>query len=99
MVSDPEPEVVSEPDLEVVSEPVPEVVPEPVEEDITEPESEVLPEPEKKQRSGKAHKAVLITLASLVALLVIYVVVMRLFPDLFNGLLYTPEELEIINFR
>ena len=99
VVSEPEPEVVSEPDLEVVSEPVPEVVPEPVEEDITEPESEVLPEPEKKQRSGKAHKAVLITLASLVALLVIYVVVMRLFPDLFNGLLYTPEELEIINFR
>ena len=51
------------------------------------------------QKSNKVLKAVLITLASLVALLVVYVVVMRLFPELFNGLLYTPEELEIINFR
>ena len=74
---------------------------EPVAEAIPEPESdsEILPDPVKKQKSGKALKAVLIALASLVALLVIYVVVMRLFPDLFNSLLYTPEELEIINFK
>ena len=74
---------------------------EPVAEAIPEPESdsEILPDPVKKQKSGKALKAVLIALASLVALLVIYVVVMRLFPDLFNSLLYTPEELEVINFK
>lgn len=51
------------------------------------------------KKSNNALKVILVVLASLVALLVVYVVVMRLFPDLFNGLLYTPEELEIINFR
>mgnify|MGYP003292913798 CR=1 FL=1 len=66
---------------------------------LPEPEPEIAPEPGKVSKSGKILKAVLITLASLVALLAIYVVVMRLFPDLFNSLLYTPEELEIINFK
>ena len=51
------------------------------------------------KKSNNALKVILVVLASLVALLVVYVVVMRLFPELFNGLLYTPEELEIINFR
>ncbi len=82
-------------ELEVEStlEPVPEA------EVVPEPEPEIAPEPGKVSKSGKILKAVLIILASLVALLVIYVVVMRLFPDLFNSLLYTPEELEIINFK
>lgn len=78
-----------------------EIAPEPTPEPdvLPEPEPEIAPEPGKVSKSGKILKAVLITLASIVALLVIYVVVMRLFPDLFNSLLYTPEELEIINFR
>ena len=82
-------------ELEVEStlEPVPEA------EVVPEPEPEIAPKPGKVSKSGKILKAVLITLASLVALLAIYVVVMRLFPDLFNSLLYTPEELEIINFK
>ena len=40
-----------------------------------------------------------IALASLVVLVMIYIVVMRVFPDFLNGLLYSPEELEIINFK
>lgn len=48
---------------------------------------------------NKVLKAILIVLICVVALLVIYVVVMRLFPDFLNGFLYTPEELEIINFK
>ena len=93
----PEAEVVPEPEPEIALEPTPEPTPEP--DVLPEPEPEIAPEPGKVSKSGKILKAVLITLASLVALLVIYVVVMRLFPDLFNSLLYTPEELEIINFK
>ena len=89
----PEPEVVPEPEPGIAPEPTPEP------DVLPEPEPEIAPEPGKVSKSGKILKAVLITLASLVALLVIYVVVMRLFPDLFNSLLYTPEELEIINFK
>lgn len=48
---------------------------------------------------NKVLKAILIVLICVVVLLVIYVVVMRLFPDFLNGFLYTPEELEIINFK
>ena len=84
-------------EVEITLEPTPEPAPEA--EVVPEPETEIAPEPGKVSKSGKILKSVLITLASLVALLVIYVVVMRLFPDLFNSLLYTPEELEIINFR
>lgn len=40
-----------------------------------------------------------IVIACLVALLLIYMLVMRIFPDFLNGVLYTPEELEIINFK
>ena len=86
-----------EPETEIAPEPTPEPTPEP--EVLPEPEPGIAPEPGKVSKSGKILKAVLITLASIVALLVIYVVVMRLFPDLFNSLLYTPEELEIINFK
>lgn len=94
-----------EPGAKIAPEPTPEPTPEatleptPEPDVLPEPEPEIAPEPGKVSKSGKILKAVLITLASLVALLVIYVVVMRLFPDLFNSLLYTPEELEIINFK
>ena len=102
-VEQPEPEVQSEP--ESVAEAVPAAVEiiehvEETAESVQEEEAHEEPAHEEPaQKSNKVLKAVLITLASLVALLVVYVVVMRLFPDLFNGLLYTPEELEIINFR
>ena len=39
------------------------------------------------------------TIIGLGVLLVIYMLVMRIFPDFLNEILYTPEELEIINFR
>ena len=102
-VEQPEPEVLSEP--ESVAEAVPAAVEiiehvEETAESVQEEEAHEEPaheEPVKK--SNNALKVILVVLASLVALLVVYVVVMRLFPDLFNGLLYTPEELEIINFR
>lgn len=84
----PEPEPEAEPDPEQEAEQVPE--PEPA------PQSEPVPEPKK---SGKVLKTILIVIAVLIILLAVYVVAMRLFPDFLNNLLYTPEELEIINFK
>ena len=56
-------------------------------------------EKQKAPLSNRILLGVVIALASLVVLVVIYIVVMRVFPDFLNGLLYSPEELEIINFK
>ena len=49
--------------------------------------------------SNKVLKAILISLICVFALAVIYMLVMRIFPNFMNNILYTPEELEIINFK
>ena len=89
------------------TEPVPESLPE-LE---ASPETATLPLPildlpeesdcekQKAPLSNRILLGVVIALASLVVLVVIYIVVMRVFPDFLNGLLYSPEELEIINFK
>lgn len=102
----PEPAPEPEPEPEQKAEPVPEPVPEseqkaepaprPEPEPKPETQSEPVPEPKK---SGKVLKTILIVIAVLIILLAVYVVAMRLFPDFLNNLLYTPEELEIINFK
>ena len=103
LVVETETEAESLPDLEVRSEPMqvpvslaeqehePEVIPE--------PEVAAVPEKPKAPLSNRILLGVVIALASIVALFIIYIVVMRLFPDFLNGLLYSPEELEIINFK
>ena len=95
------------PDSVAETEPVPESLPE-LE---ASPETAPLPLPildlpeesdcekQKAPLSNRILLGVVIALASLVVLVVIYIVVMRVFPDFLNGLLYSPEELEIINFK
>lgn len=95
---EPEAEPQPEPDPEQKAEPVPE--PEPKPEAQSEPEPEAQSEPAlEPKKSGKVLKTILIVIAVLIILLAVYVVAMRLFPDFLNNLLYTPEELEIINFK
>ena len=90
------PEAEPEPQPEQKAEPVPEPERAPQPEPEPEAQSEPALEPKK---SGKVLKTILIVIAVLIILLAVYVVAMRLFPDFLNNLLYTPEELEIINFK
>lgn len=99
MVSEPIPEPTPEP--ETIAEPVSEA--EPIAEPTPEPEvvsePEVKPEVvvEQKKTSSPVIKALLVVLAVLVALVLAYMAVGRLCPELLDSLLYTPEELEILN--
>jgi hypothetical protein len=99
MVSEPTPEPTPEP--ETIAEPVSEA--EPIAEPTPEPEvvsePEVKPEVvvEQKKTSSPVIKALLVVLAVLVALVLAYMAVGRLCPELLDSLLYTPEELEILN--
>ena len=63
---------------------------------------EPVPEPvvdKKSDKWTKVLKVAVIVVASLIFILVIYMAVMRLFPDFLNEVLYSPEELEIIKFK
>ena len=78
-------------DEPVVNEPVPEpMVKEPVPEPVVDKKSD---------KWTKVLKVAGIVVASLIFILVIYMAVMRLFPDFLNEVLYSPEELEIIKFK
>lgn len=103
---------VEEPAAEVVAEPVAESSPvaEPVAEPIAEPVAESSPvaEPVAEPVTGETRKVstgkiVLITLASLLGLAAvlfgIFVLLVNCFPDFLDSLLYTKEELYIINYR
>lgn len=90
----PEPESVAEP----VKEPVPESTPEPAPEPIREPVSE--PTPAKHMSKGwkTALIAVLSTAAVAALLLGTYLLLARYCPDFIDSILYTAEELEILNY-
>ncbi len=103
-------EPVAEPVAGTVAESVAEPVVEPVAEPIAEPVSEPSPvaEPVAEPVTGETRKMspgkiVLITLASLLALAAvlfgIFVLLVNCFPDFLDSLLYTKEELYIINYR
>ena len=108
----PEPEPASEqelvflPEPEPVAEPEPEPAVEPELEPVVEQKSTIAPEraavrtPEKreKKRSPALWKVLLIVLGVLVALLVVYAIVGRLFPEWLDRFLYTREELEILRY-
>ena len=92
-VAETEPVPESLPQLEVSPETAP--LPLPILDLPEEPDCEK----QKAPLSNRILLGVVIALASLVVLVVIYIVVMRVFPDFLNGLLYSPEELEIIKFK
>ena len=87
-------------------EPVPETVPEP----LIEPEPEVVIEPALQEDEmpveveDKTEKKTLKTIlwvvfAAVVALVVIFMAVAHVAPELLDKILYTPEELEILNYK
>lgn len=97
-VAEPEPqvEVVAEPELvvEPVVEPAPVVV-DPVVE--TEPVTEV---PEKKVSAGKILLIIVLALVALAVLfMAVFFAVAHWAPEFMDTLLYTPEELEILNYK
>ena len=95
---------VDEPVAESVAEPVAESVAESVAEPVAEPVVESVAEPVTGEtRKMSPGKIVLITLASLLGLAAvlfgIFVLLVNCFPDFLDSLLYTKEELYIINYR
>lgn len=113
-VDEPVAEPVAEPAAEVVAEPVAEPVAEMTTDEKTEPIAEPVAEPSPvaepvaepvtgETRKMSPWKIVLITLASLLGLAAvlfgIFVLLVNCFPDFLDSLLYTKEELYIINYR
>lgn len=92
-----EEEVVEEVATEEVVETAEEVV-EAVAEEVVEVETETVEKP--KKSAGKKVMTTMIVLVVLaVVLLGAFVVVARMMPGVFDTLLYTPEELEILNYK
>lgn len=95
---------VHEPEPVVEPEPAPVVEPEPVAEpeQVLEPEpAETVPlkEPKKKTAAGRFFTILLIIVGISAILLGAYLAVAHLAPDMLDKVLYTPEELEILNYR
>ena len=92
------PEEISEERLEPV--PVEEIVPE--EEPEPEPEPESVPEPEPEPEKRKRARWIVPTLVSVLAVAVValatFIILAQVAPDFIDSLLYTPEELQIINY-
>ena len=103
LVTEPEPEVAVEP----VAEPEPVVKPESevVTEPVAEPEPEAVPdeEPEAPKQKASAGKVLLIIFIVLAALAVLFMAgffaMVYWAPDYLDTLLYTPEELQILNYK
>ena len=110
VVEEPAVEVVEEPAVETVeapaveeTKPVVEEVVAPVVEEIKAPAVEVVekaaePVEEKQTKSNTWIKAVIWILGTILGLLILYILVSHMFPDFFDSLLYSKEELEILNF-
>ncbi len=99
---EPEPEVEPEPE-EVpveVPEPEPEAEPEAELEPEPEPEPEpvVEPEPEVRKRARWVVPTLVSVLAVAVIALAAFIILAQVAPDFIDSLLYTPEELKIINY-
>lgn len=110
LLVEPVEEATEEPAVEVVEEPaveetkpVVEEVVAPVVEEIKAPAVEVAekaaePVEEKQTKSNTWIKAVIWILGTILGLLILYILVSHMFPDFFDSLLYSKEELEILNF-
>lgn len=97
-------DVVSEP-VEAVSEPV-DAVSEPVEAEVPEAslkQENVRVEEKKDAKSGKVWRGIVVAAVVLVAIAVVviggFIVLAHIAPAFVDSLLYTPEELQIINYR
>ena len=94
----PEPSPAPEPAPAPVPAPVP--LPDPDPAPVSEPTPEPLPDPKPvKKPVNKAVIAIIITVLVLALLLAAYVAVGHLAPELLDNILYTPEELEILNYK
>lgn len=93
-------------------EPEKQMEPSPEPESQTEPQPEPEPEPQFQKNTPKTEKptsvkparkpflkALLVTLATVAVLLLVYAAAGRICPELLDSLLYTPEELEILNHK
>lgn len=105
VVAEPTPEpVAAEPVVEPAPEPILEPAPEPVIEPAPElePVAETIAEPTPEKHMPKGLKAALITVLSTAAvaalLLGTYLLLARYCPDFIDSILYTAEELEILNY-
>ena len=95
---EPLPEPVPTPEPAPAPEPVPVHDPDPMPE--PDPDPEPLPEPDPvKKPVSKAVIAIIITVLVLALLLAAYVAVGHWAPELLDNILYTPEELEILNYQ
>ena len=92
-----------------IVEPAPEVEPEPAPEPEPEPElklelasehAEPVESPKKKRSAGmKFLLTIVIVLSIILILLGAYMIVARQIPGVFDTILYTPEELQILNYK
>jgi len=90
---EPEPEPVAEPA------PIPEQQPTPAPEPVAEPEPTPAPEPEPKQRKRFRWWVLILILLILAAVgILAFLILAEVAPDLIDSILYTPEELRIINY-
>lgn len=97
-IPEPLPEPVPTPEPVPAPDPVPVPDPDPMPE--PDPVPEPLPEPDPvKKPVSKAVIAIIITVLVLALLLAAYVAVGHLAPELLDNILYTPEELEILNYQ
>ena len=98
-------EILNGPAVEAVSEPV-EAVSEPVEAEVPEAslkQENVRVEEKKDAKSGKVWRGIVVAAVVLVATAVVviggFIVLAHIAPAFVDSLLYTPEELQIINYR
>ena len=105
-VAEPEPESehIAEPAVEPAYEPVSEPAVEPVSESVAEPEPVTEPQPatdieaRPEKKSGWVGKLFIILLLVAVVAVAAFFALAKLAPDFLDSLLYTPEELYIINY-
>ena len=94
-----EPQHKSQPVEEIKAEPIPDSIPESIIEQVQEPAAEAVPEPVYMYATKKDRKALWICVAVilLIALILLALAVLgRVFPDLIDPLLYSPEDLKIV---
>ena len=93
------PEMIAEAAPEMIAEAAPEMISEPAPEAVAKPAPEPVEEPRRRGRGWRTAILVAAGLAGLVALaLGIFILLSHVAPDFIDSILYTPEELRIINY-
>ena len=97
--SEPEPETAAEPEPETAAEPEQVVEPEPVAEPEPEAEPEPAEDPAEKPRKSRLWLIPVIIVAIAVLAMAAFLILARVAPGFIDSILYTPEELSIINYE